>query len=207
MRMPLTLPLLLATSLAGCDADVPAEERAATGSELNAQGETLWPIKGGSAKIEVCWGDLSDPTVLAEAESIIERCVSNNVLHELGHLAGFAHEQYRADGAETQRACLDRIVAAGLESVDDLQNIPKSALGNAPLGPFDPESIMSYCRTDKSATLSALDVEMVARAYGGKGKAVKPPSSGGGIRGADGADGIGTSGGIGGKGGKGGVAL
>lgn len=148
-------------------------------------------------------GDINDPSVRAKADAIITSCIQNNTLHELGHVAGFAHEQHRGDDPAAQRACFDIITKRRLGSPDDLQFVSSTLMGNAPLGPFDPESIMSYCRTDKSAVLTEKDVAMTQLVYRGRddGEAAA------GLRGQDGADGASLFGGVGGKGGKGGESF
>lgn len=43
--------------------------------------------------------------------------------------------------------------------------VPSEFRGDLPLGPFDGESIMSYCRQDRSPTVSPSDVAMTRLAY------------------------------------------
>jgi hypothetical protein len=143
--------------------------------------------------------DIFDPMVLGAAQDIIKGCVQNNVLHELGHVAGFAHEQYRTDDPASRDACLQRIRAQG--TVDDIANVPLDKRGDRFLGTFDLESIMSYCRTDKTPTLTAEDIAMTQLVYAGSDNGANGAN---GADGADGADGLGLFG-IGGHGGRGGT--
>ncbi|MFO0738592.1 MAG: M12 family metallopeptidase [Labilithrix sp.] len=140
--------------------------------------------------------DIEDPDVLAGARRMIESCVKYNAAHELGHIAGFAHEQYREDDPATRAACRAEIERRGLH--DDFTQVGPDAAGDTPLGIFDTESIMSYCRRDKSPSLTEEDVAMARRIYGGGDDRED------GQDGADGEDGASIAGGIGGKGGKGG---
>lgn len=94
--------------------------------------------------------DIDAPEVLAAFMAIYESCLKFNALHEFGHIAGFSHEQQRADVPPTCDA----------ERDPDVQY-----LGDTPLGPFDTQSIMSYCRTDDTATLTEQDVEQTNRVY------------------------------------------
>ena len=133
-------------------------------------------------------------------------CLQFNVLHEFGHVAGFAHEQYRTDDAEKQAECNRYIKSIGME--DDLSWVEERYKGTTPLGPFDSESIMSYCRTDPSPSLTEQDIEMTYAAYGvdpdenpaaGTGGAGGAAGSSTGTGGAGGAAGAST--GTGGSGG------
>lgn len=101
--------------------------------------------------------NIDDPKVLAQFTKVYEDCLKFNVLHEFGHIAGFAHEQQRKDVAPDCKA----------ETNPDLQY-----KADTPLGPFDKQSIMSYCRTDPAPTLSPEDIEqtkLVYRASAGPG--------------------------------------
>ncbi len=125
--------------------------------------------------------NIQDPNVLANAQAIMKSCLQYNALHELGHVAAFAHEQYRDDDAKAQAECLKISEQRGF--TDDLASVSPDARGDRPLGPFDTESIMSYCRTDNSPTLTEQDVEMTRAVYSG--------SSNDGEDGEDGKDGRG----------------
>lgn len=128
---------------------------------------------------------VGDPALLDGFMKTFRSCLQNNVLHELGHVAGFAHEQYRSDLPLT---CKNRLPAAET----DLANIDPESLGDTPLGPFEAESIMSYCRTDKRAELTAEDVAMTKAVYGGDawdGDTGGGVNDTGGVDGKDGKDG------------------
>jgi hypothetical protein len=94
--------------------------------------------------------NIEDPQVLAQFTQVYEDCLKFNVLHEFGHIAGFAHEQQRKDVAPGCNA----------ETNPDLQY-----KADTPLGPFDKQSIMSYCRTDPAPALSPEDIEQTKLVY------------------------------------------
>lgn len=105
---------------------------------------------------------LNDPSSSskdAAFRAVWEDCVAQQGLHELGHVAGFAHEQNRRDDATKRAACLKAIGA------DDTGAYDPALEGDLPLGAFDSESVMSYCRTNKSATLTAEDVAQTNAVY------------------------------------------
>ena len=96
--------------------------------------------------------------------AIYQLCLKNLALHEFGHVVGYAHEQYRDDDEEKRRACAAAIEAKGMS--DDYNNVNPIYMGDKPLGPFDSESIMSYCRNDTTATLSQEDIDFTISLYG-----------------------------------------
>ncbi len=106
---------------------------------------------------------ITNPTAANEAAfvQLWQGCLENIMLHELGHIAGFAHEQYRKDDPAKQQACL----ADFGSTLADLGNYGEYEGGDLPLGPFDSNSIMSYCRRDRSATLTAQDIQQTNEVY------------------------------------------
>lgn len=129
--------------------------------------------------------DIEDPAVRAEYMAVYETCAKNLVLHEFGHIAGFAHEQLREDDPAVE-SCRARIVERGL--AQDWIDPGERYLGDAPLSVFDAESIMSYCRTDPSARLTATDVEAAALAYAATDPPAPEPECMDGTDGTDGTD-------------------
>jgi hypothetical protein len=141
--------------------------------------EHPWSTNNSQTKHRV---NVEEPSVLAEFMGIYENCLKFNILHEFGHVAGFAHEQQRKDVVSGCRAELNPDVQYEADT---------------PLGSFDVQSIMSYCRTDKSATLTTQDVEQTKIVYpasggtsnggggGESGKGSAGESSGGSSAGAE----------------------
>ncbi|HVH44847.1 MAG TPA: hypothetical protein VM925_20985 [Labilithrix sp.] len=119
-----------------------------------------------------------DPSFANEKLFVAEwkRCFQLNALHEFGHVAGFAHEWYRKDDEAKRQECMDD------QSVDDLPSSMDQ--GDTPLGPFDSESVMSYCRHEKAAMLTQNDIEQTNAVYGSlapkgdTGVTEGPPGSG-----------------------------
>jgi hypothetical protein len=103
---------------------------------------------------------IQDPTPENEAAFTAEwkRCLQQTALHEFGHMLGFAHEWYRTDDEASRKACMAD------QGVTDLPPSPGGP-GDTPLGPFDSESIMSYCRHEKAPILSPNDVDQTNAVY------------------------------------------
>jgi len=90
---------------------------------------------------------------IAGITRVYKDCVQNVSNHEFGHLAGFSHEQQRTD---TSAACRAQYAAAPKDSPSD---------EDSPLGAFEEDSIMSYCRTTLPGTLTAQDIEQTNAFY------------------------------------------
>jgi hypothetical protein len=80
-----------------------------------------------------------------------ELCIKEIATHEFGHALGFAHEQNRFD---TPGEC---------------QQAPQGANGDVLLTPYDPDSIMNYCKEPwNGGKLSAWDIESIQKVYGSR---------------------------------------
>src|SRR6185436_7144270 len=93
--------------------------------------------------------DIEDPSVLARFEATYKNCLQYDVLHEFGHAAGIAHERYHPDDMAKQADCYAYEEVHGV-TADTPSEIAVRSRGTTVLGPFDTESIMSYCRRDHS---------------------------------------------------------
>jgi hypothetical protein len=85
--------------------------------------------------------------------AVYKDCLQNQSNHEFGHLAGFSHEQNRKD---VSSACAKQYAASTPDDPSD---------EDSPLGTFEEDSIMSYCRTTVAPTLTAQDVAQTNEFY------------------------------------------
>lgn len=102
-------------------------------------------------------------TDLSDIQRVYKDCLQNVSNHEFGHLAGFSHEQNRKD---VSAACAKQYAAAMPDDPSD---------EDSPLGTFEEDSIMSYCRTTLPGTLTAEDVAQT-NAFYAKNAPKLPPS-------------------------------
>lgn len=112
-----------------------------------------YPASPGPNKVNI-----NAPEQTARFLSVFKRCHQINVLHEFGHIAGFLHEHLRADNTAEATACRNTFPA-------DYPTIFAANRSNLPLGDYDLQSIMNYCRTTNTPTLSPGDIEMSAQIY------------------------------------------
>jgi len=141
------------------------EATAAGGYQRSKDVDGWWLPQACLTTLGAPWNDIFDDTVLAQFLAIYESCLQFNVLHEFGHAAGLAHEQYRRDDGPADKACYAYEASLGLSDIRPT-DVGARYRGTLALGPFDSESIMSYCRTDPSPTLSPKDVELLPVLYG-----------------------------------------
>ena len=90
---------------------------------------------------------------IAGIMTVQQDCLQNVANHEFGHLAGFSHEQNRKD---VTSACAAMYPASTPDDPSD---------EDSPLGSFEEDSIMSYCRTTLPGTLTAEDVAQTNAFY------------------------------------------
>jgi hypothetical protein len=90
---------------------------------------------------------------ITSIEAVYEDCLHNISNHEFGHLAGFSHEQNRQD---VSAACAAKYQA---DEPDDPSD------HDSPLGTFEEDSIMSYCRVTLPGTLTNQDAAQTNAFY------------------------------------------
>ena len=95
------------------------------------------------------WG----PTCSQNGEAYRQTCIRSTAIHEFGHALGFAHEQNRDD---TPKECRTKQGPSG-DNGDDID-----------LTPWDPASVMNYCRNIyvEDLQLSNLDKYALQTFYG-----------------------------------------
>lgn len=77
-------------------------------------------------------------------------CIRSIAIHEFGHALGFAHEQNRKD------------------KLSECKVAPQGPDGDKVIGPYDPDSVMNYCKSIYTAQLklSDFDIAGVQAVYG-----------------------------------------
>jgi hypothetical protein len=90
---------------------------------------------------------------LASISAVYRDCLQNVSNHEFGHLAGFSHEQNRKD---VTAACAARYQASTPDDPSD---------EDSPLGTFEEDSIMSYCRVTLPGTITSEDAAQTNAFY------------------------------------------
>ena len=125
-------------------------------SKLLAKGVYTPAICGAEMTAYVGHFNNDQPVTAADIAGItrvFKDCVQNMSNHEFGHLAGFSHEQQRKD---TSAACRAQYEAAVIDDPSD---------EDSPLGSFEEDSIMSYCRVTLPGTLTAQDIKETNAVY------------------------------------------
>ncbi|CAN5734477.1 hypothetical protein BH11MYX4_BH11MYX4_69240 [soil metagenome] len=90
---------------------------------------------------------------LASISAVYRDCLQNVSNHEFGHLAGFSHEQNRKD---VTAACAAQYQASVPDDPSD---------EDSPLGTFEEDSIMSYCRVTLPGTITGEDAAQTNAFY------------------------------------------
>lgn len=91
-------------------------------------------------------------------------CIKASAIHEFGHVAGIHHEQKHP---KAPSECKEQFKRAEQRELNP---------GEAAVTPFDPASVMNYCRRDrmKALTLSDLDKKTIELLYCKKGESNCP---------------------------------
>ena len=128
----------------------------------NPSGTTNWYCQGLWDAVD--YSSLDEPSAVARVHEAFKACVQFTALHELGHLAGFGHEQARTDFPAERDRCLTAIGYDPEDAEQFRQSAPDERV-NWPTRPFDSESVMSSCRASADPILTDLDVARAKLTY------------------------------------------
>ena len=108
--------------------------------------------------------DINDQANVNALMDLGQKAVQNVAVHEFGHILGFTHEQYRTDSPNAA-VCADKYNKLYGAAIDDYKRSIEQYKDEVPLGAFDAESIMSYCRSKLDPVLSAIDLSGALQLY------------------------------------------